>query len=121
MADRMLFISWGSPIPGREERGLEVFNEAIGLQGRLQQDGRTESFDVVLLGANGGGISGYIGVSGSAEQLAAVREDEEFARNLVDASLVVKDLQVSEGYTNEGIGPQMQIYQEAVGKVPQTV
>ena len=81
----------------------------------------TESFDVVLLGANGGGISGYIGVSGSAEQLAAVREDEEFARNLVDASLVVKDLQVSEGYTNEGIGPQMQIYQEAVGKVPQTV
>ena len=71
MADRVLFISWGSPIPGREERGLEVFNEAIGLHGRLQQDGRTESFDVVLLGANGGGINGYIEVSGSAKQIAA--------------------------------------------------
>ena len=68
MADRVLFISWGSPIPGREERGLEVFNEAIGLHGRLQQDGRTESFDVVLLGANGGGINGYIEVSGLAER-----------------------------------------------------
>ena len=121
MADRMLFISWGSPIPGREEHGLEVFNEAIGLHGRMQQDGRTESFDVVLLGANGGGISGYIGVKGSAQQLAALREDEEFARNLIDASLVVKDLQVSEGYTNEGIAGQVQLYQEAVGKVPQSV
>ena len=121
MADRVLFIIWGSPIAGREERGLEVFNEAIGLQGRHQQDGRTDSFDVVLLGANGGGINGYIAVNGSAEQIAALREDEEFTRNLVDAGLVVKDLQVSEGYTNEGIARQMQIYQEAVGKVAQTV
>jgi hypothetical protein len=120
MADRVLFISWGSPIAGREERGLEVFNEAIGLHGRLQQGGRTESFDVVLLGANGGGINGYIEVSGSAEQIAALREDEEFTRNLVDAGLVVKDLQVSEGYANEGIARQMQVYQEAIGKVAQT-
>ena len=43
MSDRVLFISWGSPIPGREERGLEVFNEAIGLHGRLQQDGRARA------------------------------------------------------------------------------
>ena len=121
MADRMLFISWGSSIPGREERGLEVFNEAIGLHGRLQQEGRTDSFDVVLLGANGSGLNGYIEVHGSAEQLAALREDDAFGRNLVDASLVVRDLQVSEGYTNEGIASQMEIYQEAVGKVAQTV
>jgi hypothetical protein len=121
MADRVLFISWSSPISGREERGLEVFNEAIGLHGRLQQDGRTDSFDVVLLGANGSGINGYIEVHGSAQQLAALRDDEEFTRNLLDASLVVKDLQVSEGYTNEGIARQMQLYQEAIGKVAQTV
>ena len=120
MADRVLFISWGSPIPGREEHGLEVFNEAMGLHGRLQQDGRTDGFNVVLLGANGGGISGYIEVQGSAEQLAALREDEEFTRNILDASLVVKDLQVSVGYANEGIASQVQLYQEAVGKVPQT-
>jgi hypothetical protein len=60
-------------------------------------------------------------VNGSEQQLAALREDDEFTRNLVDASLVVKDLQVSEGYANEGIARQMQIYQEAVAKVPQTV
>ncbi len=49
MADRILFISWGAPVAGREERGLEVFNDAVGLYGRMQQEGRIESFDVVLL------------------------------------------------------------------------
>ena len=30
MADRVLFIGWSTPVRGREERGLEVFNESIG-------------------------------------------------------------------------------------------
>ena len=52
MADRVLFIGWGTPVRGREERALEVFNESLGLYGRMQQEGRIESFDVTLLGAN---------------------------------------------------------------------
>src|SRR5947209_5777936 len=52
MADRVLFISWGSPVHGREEHGLEVFNEALGMYGRMQQDGRIEGFDVTLLDPN---------------------------------------------------------------------
>ena len=53
MADRLLFISWGMPDHGMEERSLEVFNEALGYYGRLQQDGRIESIEVVLLAPNG--------------------------------------------------------------------
>jgi hypothetical protein len=120
MADRMIHISWGAPIAGREERGLEVFNEAIGLDGRLQQEGRIESFDVVLLMPNGGGPEGYINVYGSAEQLAALRESEEWQRSMVDASLVVHDLCICDGFTNAGVAEQMAMYQEAIGRVPQT-
>src|SRR5712692_28570 len=98
MADRVLFISWSTPVRGREERGLEVFNEAMGLYGRMQQDGRIETFDVVLLGPSGD-LNGYIELHGSAPQLAAVREDEEFERNLIEAGLVVDGLRVSEGVT----------------------
>jgi len=53
MADWMLFVSWGTSVRGLEEWGLEVFNEALGLLGRMQQDGRIESFDVALLTPNG--------------------------------------------------------------------
>ncbi len=49
MADRMLMVSWGTTVRGREERALEVFNESIGYYGRAVEEGRLESFDACLL------------------------------------------------------------------------
>lgn len=119
MADRVLFIGWGESVRGREERGLEVFNESIGLYGRMQQEGRIEKFDVVLLGPNAD-LGGYIELHGSAEQLSAARESEEFRRTLADASLIVDGLRLIDGSTNEGIAREMALYQESIARVPQT-
>lgn len=118
MADRMLFIGWGTPVRGREERGLEVFNEAIGLYGRMQQEGRIEKFDVVLLGPNGD-LGGYIELFGSAQQLAAVRDSEDYRRTLADAGLVVDALRQIDGFANEAVAGQMALYQESIARVPQ--
>ncbi|HLM84630.1 MAG TPA: hypothetical protein VK272_00425 [Solirubrobacteraceae bacterium] len=118
MADRVLFIGWGMSVRGREERGLEVFNEAIGFYGRMQQEGRIEKFDVVLLAPNTD-LGGYIELQGSAEQLAALRESEEFRRTLADASLIVDDMRQIEGFTNEGVAREMALYQESIARVPQ--
>ena len=118
MADRVLFISWSTPVRGREERGLEVFNEAMGLYGRMQQEGRIERFDVVLLEPSGD-LNGYVELHGSAEQLAAVREDEEFQRTTIDAGLIVDGLRLIEGITNEEIARQMEFYRDSVARVPQ--
>ena len=118
MADRILMISWGDVVRGREERALEVFNESVGLYGRLQQEGRIEGFDVALLVPNAG-IDGYFTLQGSAEQLASVKEDERFKRAMIDASLIVDELCITDGYCNEGVARQMGMWQEAVEKVPQ--
>ena len=118
MADRLIYICWGDPVHGREERSLEVFNDAVGLYGRMQQDGRIESFDVALMAPNAT-LDGFMCLRGSAEQMAAVHEDQEFQRVMVDASLIVDDLCMYDGYANEGVAQQMAMYQEAIGKVPQ--
>ena len=118
MADRVLFIGWGKPVRGREERALEVFNESLGLYGRMQQEGRIESFDITLLDANAV-LSGYAELKGDAAQIQAVQEDEAFRRTIIDASLIVEDLSVVAGYTNAGIAAEMALYTEAVAKVPQ--
>jgi hypothetical protein len=118
MADRMLFIGWGESVRGAEERGIEVFNEALGLLGRMQQDGKIEKFDVALLAPNSD-LAGFISVQGTAQQIAAVREDPEWQRNTVDASLIVDGLRHIEGYTNEGVAQQMTLYTDAVARVPQ--
>lgn len=118
MADRILFISWGTPVRGREEHALEVFDETVGMYGRLLQDGRIDAFDVGLLTPSSD-VAGFFEVRGSAEQLAALREDAEWQRSIVDGQLIVEDLRVVDGYVNEGVAQQMSMYQAAVAKVPQ--
>jgi hypothetical protein len=119
MADRVLFISWNTPVRGREERGLDVFNESVGLYGRMQQEGRIERFDVVLLGPNSE-LGGYIELHGSMQQLTAVRESEDFQRNTIEAQLIVDGLRQQEGITNDEIARQMTLYRESLARVPQT-
>jgi hypothetical protein len=118
MADRLLFISWRQVVRGREERALEVFDETVGFYGRLQQEGRIEAFDVALLEPNTT-LNGYMELHGSAEQLAALREDDDFLRVMTNAELVVDDLTLIDGSINAGIPRQLEIFREAVGRVPQ--
>lgn len=118
MADRILFIGWGATVRGREERALEVFDAAVGFYGRCQQEGRIESFDVVLLEPHGGGLAGYMQLHGSADQLDALRQDEGFRRLMIDADLIVDELGMVVGYTNEGIAREMTLFREAIAQVP---
>jgi hypothetical protein len=118
MADSMLFVGWGETVRGAEERGLEVFNEALGLLGRMQQDGRIERFDVVLLDPNAD-LGGYIEIRGTAEQIAALRADDDWRRNTIESALIVDRLRHIEGVADEGVARRMDMYQSAIGKVPQ--
>jgi hypothetical protein len=118
MADRILLLSWGTVVRGREERALDVFNRALGIYGRMEQEGEIESFDVTLMSRNGP-VNGYAQLKGTASQLAAVREDPEFIRLCADAELIVDDFQVSYGYCDEGVAEFLAVYQEAVAEVAQ--
>ncbi|MEA2247284.1 MAG: hypothetical protein QOH46_1813 [Solirubrobacteraceae bacterium] len=119
MADRVLFTSWGQVVRGREERALEVFNEVLGFYGRLQQEGRIETFDAVLLEPSSG-INGYLDIRGSADQIAALREDEAYRRIIIDSALVVDDLKIMEGFADQGVARELGLYQERISHVPQT-
>ena len=56
---------------------------------------------------------------GSAER-TAVREDDDFRHNTVDASLIVDGLRHIEGFANDEVARQMARYQESIARVPQT-
>jgi hypothetical protein len=48
MASGALFVGWGEPVPGREKAALDIFNTSMEYWGRLQADGKIESFDVAF-------------------------------------------------------------------------
>jgi len=116
MADRVLLISWGQVVRGREERALEVFNESLGFYGRMQQEGRIDSFDVVLIEPS----SGYVEIRGSADQLAALTDDDDWRQLIADSALIVDDLRIARGLANEGVAEGIARFQAAAAKVPQS-
>jgi len=56
-------------------------------------------------------------VHGSQAQCSALANDEEFRRASIDASLIVDNFGVVPAVTGEGVGREMAMYNEAVGKV----
>jgi hypothetical protein len=117
MAEAGLFIGWGDPITGREAKGLDVFNDALQYYGRLQQEGRIQSFEVGLLEPHGGDLGGFILLRGSREQLAQLRLDEEFERMTTRATLVVQRVGVVSVITGDDLERGIGIYQEAVAEL----
>jgi hypothetical protein len=117
MADRAVFVGFGAPVRGREERAIEVFNEFVGMFGRMQSDGRIAGMEVTLLDPHGGDLGGFFMVQGSEAQCSALLNDEEFRRSSADASLIVENFGVVPAVTGEGIARSMAIYTEALRKV----
>ena len=107
MADAMLFVGWGSPVRGRERQAQSVFQESVSYWGRLQSEGKVESFQVALLAPHGGDLNGFAVLAGEAEKLDEVRRSEEFQLLLTRANLIVDGLGVVPGVTGDALAAQM--------------
>ena len=117
MPDRAVFIGFGQPVRGREERAVDVFNDFVGMFGRMAADGRIADMDVTLLDPHGGDLGGFFMAHGSAEQCSALMLDEEFRRACTDANLIVDNFGVVPAATGQAVGEEMTMYIEAVQKV----
>lgn len=113
MAGEALFIGWGQVVRGREKQALQVFQESMQYYGKLQQDGRIDSFDVFLLAPHGGDLNGFVVLRGDRQQLAQFRWSDEFERLVVRAASIVDRVGVVPAYGGEALAQQMQLFQQA--------
>ena len=118
MADAALFIGWGQVVRGREKRAIKVFNESVEYWGQLQGDGKIENFEVVLLAPHGGDLQGFALLRGSAEQVNALRADEEFQRRVQRADLIIESQGVVNALIGDGIARGMGQYEAEVDDLP---
>lgn len=117
MADAGLFIGWSAAVRGRETKSLEVFAEAVGYWASLEEDGKIEGSEVVLLQPHGGDLGGFMLIKGSEAQIDALHRDEEFGRIMVRANLVVEGFGVVPAVLGDDIGPQMALFQEQISQL----
>jgi hypothetical protein len=117
MAEAGLFIGWGAPITGREAKGLEVLDESLQYWGRLQQEGRIESFEVVLLTPHGGDLEGFALLRGTSEQTSSLIVDDEFERFTTRATLIVQRVGVVPAVLGDGLEQTIGMYRQQVGEL----
>jgi hypothetical protein len=115
MADRVLFIGWNRAVPGREKQAFENFGKALQFMGKLQADGRIESFDTIILEAHGGDLNGFNLIKGSAEQIAGIRQDETFINLIMEAGYCIQGLGLINGYIGDGLTNIMSQYVKLIG------
>jgi hypothetical protein len=112
MAGEALFIGWGAVVRGREKQALQVFQESMEYYGKLQQDGKIESFDVLLLAPHGGDLNGFVILRGDRQGLAGIRFSDEFERLIARAAAIIDNLGVVPAYSGETLAQQMALFQQ---------
>ena len=103
MADRILFIGWNRAVVGREQQAMQLFQKVVEFYGKLQADGRIESFEPVLLTAHGGDLNGFFLLKGDAEKLAEIRREDTFIDLTFEAGYCLEGFGVIVGYVGEGL------------------
>ena len=119
MAGEALFIGWGQVVRGREQFALQVFQEAVGYYGKLQEEGRIERFDAYLLDPHGGDLAGFFLLHAERSALETIRSSAEFQRLTVRAGSVIDNLGVVSAYSGEALGRQMALFGEMAQELPQ--
>jgi hypothetical protein len=114
MAEFGLFIGWGVTRAGRETAADKVFGEALAYWDGLKVAGEIESFEVVMLGAHGGDLSGFALLRGDREKLARLRMTPEFARLTMRVEACAHDVGVVEAYVDAGVTRLMSAWREAI-------
>jgi len=103
MADRILFI------------GMQLFQKVVEFYGKLQADGRIESFEPVLLSAHGGDLNGFFLLRGEAEKLGEVQRDETFVDLTIEAGYCLEGVGVIAGVIGEGLTDSFSRWSKLVG------
>jgi hypothetical protein len=119
LAGEALFLGWGQVVRGREQFALQVFQEAVGYYGKLQEEGQIEGFDAYLLDPHGGDLAGFFLIHGERSALDAVKSSAEFRRLLVRAGSVIDNLGLVGAHAGDALGQQMALFGEMAQELPQ--
>jgi hypothetical protein len=117
MADSALFIGFGSPVRGRERTAQSVFAEVVEYCSRLQQGGEIESFEPVLLEPHGGELGGFFLLRGDRDNLAHLRANEEFERQIIRGQLIADSVGVVGAAIGERLMSQMGTFAQQVDEL----
>jgi hypothetical protein len=108
--DAAVVARWGSSIPGREAKSLEVFMEFLAFWGGHAEAGRCSSPEP-FFAVNGSG--GMAVIRGKSDALSEIVFSEESEKIVGKGTMIVNDLRVDLYFAGDEIMRGTQIFVEA--------
>ncbi len=115
-----MVITWGSPVRGREAKGLEVFGKAVERFEGLAKQGHIHAHkEYFALTGNTGRVGGFMIVEGKVEKLLALQGEEEQIRLQQQAGAIVNDftVQIFAGGSDRTVQERMSAYTETLSEL----
>ncbi len=110
MAGDALFLGWGPVVRGRELKAIEVFGETVAYYGKLQQEGKIESFEPILLNPHGGDLAGFVLIRGDRAALNEIEASSDFRTLIAKAGSIVDNVGVIAAFGGEALAQQMGVF-----------
>ncbi|MCB0947723.1 MAG: hypothetical protein KDB44_00300 [Mycobacterium sp.] len=117
MAEAGLWIAWGVPARGRERQALAMLVEAPDYLSALQEQGRIERYDRVILKPQNIELGGFLLIQGSKEQIDGLRRDPDFEVWLNRVQLVADQVGIVDAWLGDGIAEAVTLYEKALDAV----
>ena len=114
MAKAVLFSGWTSAKTGREALANELFQQAMGIYAKWQQEGKIDSFEPVLLRPHGGDLNGFFLFRGDQAKLDALRASDEWLEIETRAVLCLDGFGSTTGWVGESLMQRMQVWQKHI-------
>jgi len=92
-----------------------LLNRRLQFWGKLQSEGRIESFEPVLLTQHGGDLNGFVTVRGEAGKLSEIREDDTFTDLIVEAGYCLEGFGVVAGFIGDGLADRFSRWSKLIG------
>lgn len=103
MANQALFLGWDRPARGREEQAIKLWGKAMEYYGKLQAEGRIESFEPVILSAHGGDLNGFFLIRGEGKNLDEIRREDDFMDLVIEGGYCLDGFGLVTGFIGEGL------------------
>jgi hypothetical protein len=107
MATNVIFSFWDKSVPGRETISAQHFQEYGQYMGRLQAEGKIQSFEAVLLDPHGGGVGGFILIRGEHAQLDAIMATDEWQSHQSRGAIHLQGQGIVRGVTGDELMKRM--------------
>ena len=112
-----IVITWGSPVRGRETKGLESFGKAVARFEQLAKEGRIHSHkEYISATGNSSRVAGFMIVEGNIDELWKIHNEEEQRRLLAEAQNITENftIQFFRGGSDRAIQEEVTLYAETL-------